>query len=35
VVIGALTTSTLLTFLVLPAVYRWFAPGNTAGAITD
>lgn len=26
VVIGGLVTSTLLTLLVLPAVYRWFAP---------
>ncbi len=26
VVIGGLITSTLLTLLVLPAVYRWFAP---------
>jgi cobalt-zinc-cadmium resistance protein CzcA len=25
-VIGGLITSTLLTLLVLPAVYRWFAP---------
>jgi len=28
VVIGGLLTSTLLTLLVLPAVYRWFAPGG-------
>jgi len=26
VVIGGLITSTLLTLLVLPAVYRWFVP---------
>ena len=26
VVIGGLVTSTLLTLLVLPAVYRWFDP---------
>jgi len=25
VVIGGLVTSTLLTLLVLPAIYRWFA----------
>jgi len=35
VVIGGLITSTLLTLLVLPAVYRWFAPADTEGAITD
>ncbi len=29
VVIGGLITSTLLTLLVLPAVYRWFAPSLT------
>ena len=29
VVIGGLLTSTLLTLLVLPAVYRWFVPGET------
>ncbi|MBI3302988.1 MAG: efflux RND transporter permease subunit, partial [Deltaproteobacteria bacterium] len=28
VVIGGLITSTLLTLLVLPAIYRWFAEGN-------
>jgi cobalt-zinc-cadmium resistance protein CzcA len=28
VVIGGLITSTLLTLLVVPAVYRWFAPGE-------
>jgi len=26
VVIGGLVTSTVLTLLVLPAIYRWFAP---------
>jgi cobalt-zinc-cadmium resistance protein CzcA len=26
VVIGGLVTSTVLTLLVLPAVYKWFAP---------
>jgi len=26
VVVGGLVTSTALTLLVLPAVYRWFAP---------
>ncbi len=31
VVIGGLVTSTLLTLLVLPALYRWFAP-RSAGA---
>jgi len=29
VVIGGLLTSTLLTLLVLPAVYRWLVPGET------
>tara|TARA_R110002073_G_scaffold67393_2_gene167959 strand:+ start:10819 stop:13962 length:3144 start_codon:yes stop_codon:yes gene_type:complete len=28
VVIGGLVTSTVLTLLVLPAVYKWFAPHN-------
>jgi cobalt-zinc-cadmium resistance protein CzcA len=28
VVIGGLVTSTLLTLLVLPAVYAWFAGGR-------
>ena len=28
VVIGGLVTSTLLTLLVLPSVYRWFAEPN-------
>ncbi|MBI4160946.1 MAG: efflux RND transporter permease subunit [Acidobacteria bacterium] len=28
VVIGGLLTSTLLTLVVLPALYRWFAPGS-------
>jgi cobalt-zinc-cadmium resistance protein CzcA len=31
VVIGGLLTSTLLTLVVLPAVYRWFAPAAPAG----
>jgi cobalt-zinc-cadmium resistance protein CzcA len=31
-VIGGLITSTLLTLLVLPAIYRWFAPGKTEEA---
>lgn len=26
VVVGGLVTSTLLTLLVIPAVYKWFAP---------
>jgi cobalt-zinc-cadmium resistance protein CzcA len=30
VVIGGLVTSTLLTLLVLPALYQWFAPQPTA-----
>ncbi len=29
VVIGGLVTSTVLTLLVLPAIYRWFAPVRT------
>ncbi|MCL4488403.1 MAG: CusA/CzcA family heavy metal efflux RND transporter, partial [Chloroflexi bacterium] len=29
VVIGGLVTSTILTLLVLPAIYRWFAPEGT------
>ena len=32
VVIGGLVTSTLLTLLVLPAIYRWFEPATPAGA---
>jgi cobalt-zinc-cadmium resistance protein CzcA len=28
VVIGGLVTSTLLTALVVPAIYAWFAPQN-------
>ncbi len=28
VVIGGLVTSTILTLLVLPAIYRWFEPGD-------
>ena len=31
VVIGGLVTSTLLTLVVLPAVYRWFAPAAPVG----
>lgn len=30
VVIGGLVTCTLLTLLVLPAIYRWFEPTGTA-----
>ena len=30
VVIGGLVTSTLLTLLVLPAIYGWFAGGDRA-----
>jgi cobalt-zinc-cadmium resistance protein CzcA len=32
VVIGGLITSTLLTALVVPAIYAWFAPRGTAAA---
>jgi cobalt-zinc-cadmium resistance protein CzcA len=28
VVIGGLITSTVLTLLVLPAIYRWFEPAD-------
>jgi Cu/Ag efflux pump CusA len=28
VVVGGLVTSTILTLLVIPALYRWFAVGN-------
>jgi cobalt-zinc-cadmium resistance protein CzcA len=38
VVIGGLITSTLLTSLVLPAIYPWFAPSwspDRAGAVVD
>jgi len=31
VVIGGLVTSTLLTLVVVPALYRWFAPGRADG----
>jgi len=31
VVIGGLVTSTILTLLVLPAIYRWFAPVPNGG----
>jgi cobalt-zinc-cadmium resistance protein CzcA len=32
VVIGGLVTSTLLTLVVLPTLYRWFSPGRAEGA---
>lgn len=32
VVIGGLVTSTILTLLVLPAIYRWFAPAPNEGS---
>jgi cobalt-zinc-cadmium resistance protein CzcA len=32
VVIGGLVTSTLLTLVVLPTLYRWFTPGRAEGA---
>lgn len=36
VVIGGLFTATLLTLVVLPALYvAWFTPKKSAGAITD
>jgi heavy metal efflux system protein len=35
VVIGGLITSTLLTLFVIPAVYRWFAPAEEAGEISE
>jgi cobalt-zinc-cadmium resistance protein CzcA len=28
VVVGGLVTSTLLTLLVIPALYKWFSTGN-------
>ncbi len=31
VVVGGLVTSTLLTLLILPALYSWFAPNKTGG----
>jgi cobalt-zinc-cadmium resistance protein CzcA len=31
VVIGGLITCTILTLLVLPAIYRWFEPAESAG----
>jgi cobalt-zinc-cadmium resistance protein CzcA len=34
-VIGGLITSTLLTSLVLPAIYPWFAPRQRANLATD
>jgi cobalt-zinc-cadmium resistance protein CzcA len=33
VVIGGLVSSTLLTLVVVPALYRWFAPRMPAGEI--
>ncbi len=30
VVVGGLCTSTLLTLLLLPALYKWFAPARAA-----
>ena len=33
VVIGGLVTSTVLTLLVLPALYRWFRPATVEGEI--
>ncbi len=33
VVIGGLITSTLLTTLVLPAIYPWFAPRTVSGSL--
>ncbi|MBY9068037.1 CusA/CzcA family heavy metal efflux RND transporter [Hyphomonas sp. WL0036] len=35
VVMGGLTTSTLLTLLVLPALHRWFAPKAEVSARTE
>jgi len=35
VVIGGLITSTLLTLLVRPAVYRWFAPREREEATAE
>jgi cobalt-zinc-cadmium resistance protein CzcA len=35
VVIGGLVTSTLLTLLVLPAVYRWFSAGHSPAGGRD
>ena len=32
VVIGGLVTSTLLTLVVVPTLYRWFTPGRAEGA---
>lgn len=34
VVIGGLVTSTILTLLVLPALYRWFVPGHLRSQAT-
>ncbi len=31
VVIGGLVTSTLLTLVVVPTLYRWFTPGRADG----
>ena len=35
VVIGGLITSTLLTALVVPAIYPWFAPRQSTEYVTD
>ena len=37
VVVGGLITSTILTLLVLPAIYKWFmdAPAKAVGAISE
>ena len=35
VVIGGLATSTVLTLLVLPAIYRWFAEGLGRGGVRE
>jgi len=35
VVIGGLVTSTLLTALVIPAIYAWFAPQRSSGSAID
>lgn len=35
VVIGGLVTSTLLTLLVVPTIYHWFAPGQDTTGPAD